>query len=104
MDFSWTCAWARFRICGVRDALLVRVLVAVDDSAPGQVVGDALDDHSVTREDADVVHAHLAADVSEHLVTVRKLDPEHGVRERLDDLALDLDGPVFLRHVLRVPS
>src|SRR5450432_4014739 len=81
-----------------------RLLVAVDDAAAGEVVRAELDDDPVTGQDADVVHAHLAADMSEHLVTVRQLDPEHGVRERLDDLALDLDGPVFLRHILRVPS
>jgi hypothetical protein len=31
----------------------------------------------------------------------RTLCPEHGVRERLDDGAFDLDGPFFFGHVLR---
>jgi hypothetical protein len=44
---------------------------------------------------------HLAADVGQDLVTVGELDPEHGVREWLYHAALDLDGTVFLRHILR---
>jgi hypothetical protein len=34
-------------------------------------------------------------------VAIGELNPEHCVREWLDYSALDLDGPVFLRHVLR---
>src|SRR6185437_16902359 len=51
--------------------------------------------------DADVVLPHLAADVRQDLVAIGELHPEHRVREWLDHSALDLDGPVFLRHVLR---
>jgi hypothetical protein len=46
------------------------------------------------------VHPHLPADVGENLVPVGELDPEHGVREGLDDGALDLDGALFLGHGL----
>src|SRR4051794_35831822 len=77
------------------------LLVAVDDAAAGQVVGRELHDHAVLGEDADVVLPHLAADVGQDLVTVLQLHAEHRVGERLDDPALDLDGPVLLRHVLR---
>src|SRR3954466_3859886 len=73
-------------------------LVAVDDPAPGEVVRRELHDDPVLRQDADVVLAHLAADVRENAVPVGELDPEHGVRERLDDAALDLDGPFLLGH------
>src|SRR5512142_895260 len=55
------------------------LLVAVGDAASSQVVGRELDLHLVAGRDADVVHAHLAGDVSEHLVPVLKLDTEHGV-------------------------
>jgi len=41
------------------------------------------------------VHAHLSGDVGEDLVPVLELDPEHGVRERLDDRPLEDDG-IFL--------
>ncbi|GAA0795440.1 hypothetical protein Sya03_34890 [Spirilliplanes yamanashiensis] len=44
---------------------------------------------------------HLAADVGQDLVTVGQFHPEHRVRQWLDDPAFDLDGSVFLRHVLR---
>src|SRR4051812_20283094 len=77
-------------------------LVAVDDPTPGEVVRAQLDDDPVLGEDADVVLSHLAADVRQDLVSVRELDPEHGVRERLDDRSLDLDCAILLRHVLRV--
>src|SRR5688572_16738944 len=77
------------------------LLVAVDDPAAGQVVRAELDDDAVLREDPDVVLAHLARDVGEHLVAVGQLDPEHRVRESLDHRALDLDDTVLLRHILR---
>src|SRR5690348_5052523 len=76
-------------------------LVAVDDAAPGEVVGRELHDNPVFRQDADVVLPHLAADVRQDLVAIGELYPKHRVRERLDHSALDLDGPVLLRHVLR---
>src|SRR3954447_955270 len=78
------------------------LLVPVDDATAGQVVGRELHDDAVLRQDADVVLAHLAADVGENAVPVGELDAEHGVRQRLDDPALDLDGPFFLGHVLHI--
>src|SRR3954470_13336192 len=77
-----------------------RLLVAVDDASAGQVVGRELHDHAVLGQDADVVLAHLAADVGEHAVPVLQLDPEHRIGQRLHDATFDLDGPVFLRHAL----
>src|SRR3954453_21262005 len=77
------------------------LLVAVDDAPTGQVVRRELDDDPVLGKDADVVLPHLAGDVSQHLVTIRKLHTEHGVRQGLDHSAFDLDGSVFLWHVLR---
>src|SRR3954463_14173453 len=78
------------------------LLVPVDDATAGQVVRRELNHDPVLGQDADVVLAHLAADVGENTVTVRELDAEHGVRQRLDDAALDLDGPFFLGHVLHI--
>src|SRR5207248_7667718 len=82
--------------------LLPWLLVPVDDATAGQVVRGELHDHSVLGEDADVVLAHLAADVRQDLVTIGELDAEHGVRQRLDNAPLDLDGAFLLRHVLLV--
>ena len=80
--------------------LLVVSAVAEDDPTAGQVVRAQLDDDPVLGEDPDVVLTHLARDVCENLVTVRQLDPEHRVRESLDDRALDLDDTVLLGHIL----
>ena len=42
--------------------------------------------------------AHLSTDVRKDLVAVGEFNPEHRVRERLDDGALDLYGTLFLGH------
>src|SRR3954452_8409715 len=76
------------------------LLVPVDDPTPREVVRRELHHHAVLGEDPDVVLAHLAADVGQDLVPVAQLDPEHRVRESLDDGALDLDHTFFFRHVL----
>src|SRR5947209_7823016 len=76
-------------------------LVSVDDAATGEVVRGELHDDPIFRQDTDVVLPHLAADVRQDLVAVGEFHPEHGVREWLDNPALDLDGPVFFGHVLR---
>ena len=41
------------------------------------------------------MHSHLSAYVCEHLVAIFQIDPEHGVRERLDDGALE-NNRIFL--------
>src|SRR6478752_2241746 len=76
------------------------LLVAVDDPTSRKVVRRELHHDAVLGEDLDVVLAHLAADVGKDLVPVAQLDPEHRVRESLDDGALDLDHTFFFRHVL----
>src|ERR1700733_6441646 len=75
-------------------------LVAVDDAPTGQVVRRKLHHDPVLGQNADVVLPHLAADVSQDLVTIGELHTEHGVRQRLDHSAFDLDGSVFLGHIL----
>jgi len=92
---------ARLDLHGVPNLVGPTSLVPVDDPPAGQVVRREFDDNPVLGQDADVVLPHLAADVGQDLVAVGELHPEHGVRERLDHSALDLDGPVFLRHILR---
>src|SRR5487761_1137682 len=76
-------------------------LVSVDDAPATQVVGAELHDDPVIGEDPDVVHPHLPADVGEHLVPIVQLHAEKGIRQRLDYRALNLDGAVFLGHILR---
>src|SRR5260370_40467550 len=57
------------------------LLVPVHDPPATEVVGAELYDYPVVRQDADVVHPHLPADVSENLVPVVQLHPEEGVRQ-----------------------
>ena len=71
------------------------LLVPINDPTSGEVVGTKFNDYAILREDSDVVLTHLSADVSENLVSVGKLDAKHGVRQRLNNRALDLDGTVF---------
>src|SRR6266571_9004288 len=82
-------------------ACLLLLLVPVHDPPATQVVGAELHDHAVVRQDADVVHPHFPADMGENLVPVVQLHPEEGIRERLDNRAFNLNGAVFLGHVLR---
>ena len=57
-----------------------RLAVAEGDPAPRQIVGGELDGDAVPGEDADVVLAHFAAEIAEHLMLVFELDGEHRVR------------------------
>src|SRR3954452_6583 len=70
----------------------------VDDPGAIEVVRRDLYAHAVAGEDADAEAPHLAGHVAEHLVAVVELHPEHGVRERLDDLSFELDL-LFLRQI-----
>src|SRR5919204_3646583 len=67
------------------------------DAALRQVVRRHLHRHLVARQDADVVHPHLAGDEGVDRVAVFQLHAEGGVRQVLQHLALHLDD-VFLRH------
>src|SRR5262245_12791612 len=55
------------------------LLQSVRDATAGQVVRRQLDADAVTRQDADEVHAQLAADVGEHPMAILEFDREHGV-------------------------
>ena len=41
------------------------------------------------------MHSHFSGDVREHLVSIVEFDLEHGIRQRLEDLALEYDR-IFL--------
>jgi hypothetical protein len=71
------------------------LLVAIGDTTTLQVVRGELHLDTISREDADVMHAHLAADVREDLRPVLQLHAEHGIGERFGDGALE-DNRVFL--------
>src|SRR3954462_9807263 len=63
----------------------------VDDPRAVEVIRRHLDPHPIPRQDPDAEPSHLARHMSEDDVAVVELHPEHGVRERLDDLAFELD-------------
>src|SRR5262245_29712067 len=67
------------------------LFVPVDDPAAVEVVGRELHAHAVAREHADAEAAHLAGEVSKHLVAHVELHAEVEVLESLDDLALNFD-------------
>src|ERR687897_264901 len=77
--------------------------MAVDDPRAVEVVRRDLDPHPIPRQDPDAETAHLAGHVSEDLVAVVELHPEHRVRERLDDLAFEFDF-LFLGQELDDPD
>src|SRR5918998_3385842 len=70
-------------------------LVAIGDATPSEVVRSELHLNSVTREDADVMHAHLSGDVGEQLMPVLQFDTKHGIGEGFDDRPLQ-DDRIFL--------
>src|SRR5687768_14812427 len=77
------------------------LLVAVDNSTHGEVVRGELDSNAVTREDSDVVHPHLAADVSQDLkFAFVKLYAETGIGQVLEDYALNFDAFLFIALLL----
>ena len=76
------------------------LLVAIDNASAGEVVGTQLYDDLVLGEDSDVVLAHLARNVGKNLMAVGQLHAEHGVGQRFDNRAFDLDDAVFLGHSL----
>src|ERR1700690_33713 len=73
------------------------LLQAVRDPASRQVVRRKFDADPVARQDADEIHAELAADVGQDAVAVLEFDGEHGVGQWFPDRTLDLDG-VLLGH------
>ena len=56
------------------------LLVPINDSASGEVVWTQFYDHTIFRQDADVVLSHLPADVGENFVSIGELDAEHRIR------------------------
>jgi hypothetical protein len=55
--------------------------VTEDDATASEIIGRHFDSDLVTREDADIVHPNLAADVGENDMSVRQLDTETCVGE-----------------------
>ena len=61
-------------------SLLLLLLVPVNDSTSCEVIWTQFYDHTIFRQDADVVLSHLPADVGENFVSIGELDAEHRIR------------------------
>ena len=71
------------------------ILAAPRDAAAGQVVGGELDRDLIPRVNADEVHAHLAGNMGHDAMAVRQFNLEHGIGQRLNDLAFHFDDIVL---------
>ena len=77
--------------------LLRLLLEPVGNPTALQVVYGKLDGHLISRQDLDVVHTHLARNMSQNLVAVFKLYLEHCVRQGFQNGTIKLDD-IFLRQ------
>ena len=68
------------------------LFISPDNSSLGQIIGRHLDRHLVSRKDPDKVHAELARDVGEHLVTIEYLRPKHSAGQNGYDFSFDFYG------------
>lgn len=71
------------------------LLVAVGDSASFEVVWSELYLDAIAREDTDVVHPHLAGDVSQNFVAIFEFNTKHGVWKGLGNGPLQYDRVFF---------
>src|SRR5580698_8012780 len=94
------CRWTsspRSRWCPPEGGHASGLAAAVDDAALREVVRRHFDGDRIPGEDADVVLAHFARNMSGHDVAVLELYAESGVGQSLDDLTLHLNR-IFFRH------
>lgn len=74
------------------------LLEAIRDASARQIVHGQLNGHFIARQDLDVMHAHLAGDMGQNLMTVLKLHLEHSVGQCFENRAFEFDN-VLLRQV-----
>jgi hypothetical protein len=86
-------------LCGTAATRMTTLLVAIDDPASCQIIRRKLDSHFVTGKDPYKILPHFARNVRKNAVFVFQLNPEHCIRERLNDRRNDLDC-FFLCHEL----
>jgi hypothetical protein len=59
---------------------LLLLLIPVNDSTSCEIVWTQFNNHTIFRQDADVVLSHLPADVGENFMSIGELDAEHRIR------------------------
>lgn len=75
------------------------LFVAIDDSAPGEVVRRKLYGNLVSGEYSNEILSHFSGNMSQYHVFAFQLDPEHGIGQRLQDCCDDFNG-FFFGHAL----
>lgn len=93
-------AWVNLHVSYLAWGSREPLLVAINDSTSGEIVGAKFNNDFVLGKNADVVLPHFSRDVSQNLVTVSQLNPEHCIRKSLDYRALDFNDTVFVGHSL----
>ena len=81
-----------FRRRGGSKKNLVAMSESIHDARPGGVVGRHLHFHPVANREANKTLAHLAGDMRENEMVVRKGDAKHGSRKHRCDGALYCNG------------
>lgn len=67
----------------------------VGDASAIQIVDGKFNGHLVSRQYLDIVHPHLARNMSQYLVAVLEFNPKHGVRKGLENRTFKLDYIFF---------
>lgn len=80
------------------EPFLTALLIAIDNTASGEIVWAQLNNHAIFRKNTDVVLSHLARDVGKNFVSVGQLNAKHRVGKSFDHCALDFDDTVFFGH------
>ena len=87
-----------------RKELDAELLVAVCDPASCQVVSRNFNLNAISGKDANVMLAHLAAQVTKNFVSVIQLNSKVTALKRFDSLPLKQDGIVLLFRQTNFPS
>lgn len=72
--------------------------MTVGNAAFGKIVRADVDGHTISGKDANVVFSHFTGNMGDDLVVVFELDPKHGVGQRVDNFAFELNF-IFFCHV-----
>ncbi len=73
----------------------VRLLEPIGNAPAVQIIYRQLNRDLIARQDLDVMHPHLARDMSQDIVPVLELNPKHCVWQRLEYCPLELDNVLF---------
>ena len=73
-------------------------LIAINNPSPFQIIGRQLHQYCVPWEDLYEMHPHLAGNMGQNSMAILELDPEHGIRQSLNNNSFDFNC-LFLSHI-----